>query len=184
MILIRKIKKIIKGYPKFRNIISIFYDILKKRPRISKTAILKRKSAIIIGANVDIGDYVIIKTGDEKVIIGENSQINPFTVIYSDSGVEIGKNVMIAPHCMIAGGNHEYRDLTKPMRYAGSFTKGKIVIEDDVWIGANVVITDGVKIGRGAIVAAGAVVTKNVEPYDVVGGVPAKFIFNRQTFKT
>jgi len=182
MIVIKKMRKYLSSFKIINYLFNSYHMALKKRSRIAKTAILKRKSAIIIGANVDIWDYVIIKTGTEKVIIGDNSQINPFTVIYSDSGVEIGDNVMIAPHCMIAGGNHEYRDLSKPMRHAGSFSMGKIIIEDDVWIGANVVITDGVRIGHGAIIAAGAVVTKNVDPFDVVGGVPARFIFNRQKY--
>lgn len=151
-----------------------------KRSRIAKTAILKKKSLIKIGQNVDIWDYVIIKTFKNYVTIGNNSQINPFTVIYGGSGVRIGQDVMIAPHVMIAAGNHEYKDLTKPMRFSGSTSRGAIIIEDNVWVGANSVITDGVHIGYGSIIAAGSVVTKNTNPYDVVGGVPAKFLFNRK----
>ena len=112
--------------------------------------------------------------------IGEYTQINPFTVIYGGSGVYIGDNVMIAPHCMIAAGDHDFKQIDLPIRHAGDLSKGPIVIEDGVWIGANVTITDGVIIGHDAVVAAGSVVTKNVSPYDIVGGIPAKKIANRR----
>jgi acetyltransferase-like isoleucine patch superfamily enzyme len=126
-----------------------------------------------------IKDYVIIQTFHSPVVIGENTQINPFTVMYNRTGIYIGNNVMIAPHCMLASGNHNYKQLDKPMISAGAYSSGPIVIEDDVWIGANCTITDGVKIGKGAVVGANSVVTKDVRPYDVVAGVPAKVINNR-----
>jgi len=85
---------------------------------------------------------------------------------------------MVAPNCMIAGGNHNYSRIDKPMMFQGSNSKG-IIIEDDVWIGANSSILDGVKIGKGAIIAAGSVVTKDVCAYDIVAGVPAKKINSR-----
>ena len=172
---LRNIPFVYSYYKKYKK-----YRMKIANPRISKTAILEKKSLIIIGKNVDIWEYVIIKTAKNKVIIGNNSQLNPFTVIYGGSGVEIGKNVMIAPHVMIVAGNHEYRDISIPMRDAGSYSRGKIIIEDDVWIGANAVITDAVHIKKGAIIGAGAVVTKDVAEYDVVIGIPAKKIFNRR----
>ena len=88
---------------------------------------------------------------------------------------------MIAPHCMIASGNHDHKQLDKPIRLAENISKGPIVIEDGVWIGANSTVTDGVRIGHNAVVAAGSVVTKDVEPYDIVAGVPAKVIGNRRS---
>jgi maltose O-acetyltransferase len=87
---------------------------------------------------------------------------------------------MIAPHCMIAAGDHDFTQLEKPMRFANSITKGPIIIEDNVWIGANVTITDGVRIGKDSVIAANSVVTKDVAPFDIVGGVPAKIIRNRK----
>ena len=146
---------------------------------IHHTAKLENKKLIVIKKYAEIQEYVIIKTYKNPVSIGKFTQINPFTVIYGGSGVSIGDNVMIAPHCMIASGNHDYKQLEKPMRHGGDFSKGKIVIEDGVWIGANSTITDGVIIGHDAVVSANSVVTKNVRPFDVVGGVPAKVISNR-----
>jgi acetyltransferase-like isoleucine patch superfamily enzyme len=152
---------------------------LFKKNYISKKAILIGGKLITIKENAEIHDYVIIKTFTNPVVIGKNTQLNYFTVIYGGSGVYIGDNVMIAPHCMIASGNHDYIQTKTPMRFSGSISKGPIIIEDDVWIGANCTITDGVVIGKGAVVAANSVITKNVAPYDIVGGVPARIINNR-----
>ena len=150
---------------------------------VHKTAQLERPELIKIGKGAEIKDYVIIRTYQGLVVIGENTQLNPFTVIYGGNSIHIGNNVMIAPHCMIAAGNHDYVQTDIPMRFAGTVTKGPIVIEDNVWIGANCTITDGVRIGRDAVVAANSLVNKNVDPYAIVGGVPAKVIGSRKREK-
>lgn len=147
---------------------------------LSDTAILENKDFIEIKNDAEIQDYVIIKTFENKVVIGSYTQINPFTVIYGGSGVVIGDNVMIAPHCMIVAGNHDFKQIEKPIRFAGNLTKGPIIIEDNVWIGANCTITDGVRIGNDAVIAANSVVNKDVPAYEIVGGVPAKSIGNRK----
>jgi len=154
-----------------------------KHRNISKTAILEKKHLIVISDKAIIRDYVIIKTGENKVTIGEYSTINPFTVLYGGSGIIIGNYVMIAPHCMLAAGNHDYIQLDKPMCLAGNLRKGPIIIEDDVWIGANCTIAAGVKIKTGAVIAANSLVNKDVNEYDIVGGVPAKIIGNRKIAK-
>ena len=87
---------------------------------------------------------------------------------------------MIAPHCMIAAGDHNFKQLEIPMRFAGGVTKGPIIIENNVWIGANVTITDGVRVGNDSLIAANSVVTRDVAPFDIVAGVPAKVIGNRK----
>lgn len=148
---------------------------------VHPTAQLDNKKLIRIMRRAEIQDYVIIRTYTHPVRIGEYTQINPFTVIYGGSGVFIGNNVMIAPHCMLAAGNHDYKQIDKPIRHAGNLSQGPIIIEDNVWIGAHVTITDGVTIGRDAVVAANSVVTRDVAPYDIVGGVPARVIGNRKT---
>jgi len=151
---------------------------------IHKTAQLDKRRLITIADNVEIKDYVIIRPYANPVTIGEYTQINPFTVIYGGSGVYIGNNVMIAPHCMIASGDHDFKQTEQPMRFAGFLSKGPIIIEDNVWIAANCTITDGVRIGKDAVIAANSVVTKDVEPYDIVGGVPAKVIGNRKILRS
>ncbi|GAB3637398.1 hypothetical protein GCM10027422_29880 [Hymenobacter arcticus] len=135
-------------------------------------------SNIFIDDYTELKDYVIIQSFG-KVTIGKYCQLNPFVVIYAGE-VIIGDNVMIAPHCMLSSGNHDYKQLEKPMRFAGDFTKGPIVIENDVWIGANVTITDGVTIGEGAVIAANSCVTKDIPPFAIAAGVPARVIKSRK----
>jgi acetyltransferase-like isoleucine patch superfamily enzyme len=94
-------------------------------------------------------------------------------VIRGQGGVEIGDRVYTSPFTQIIAVNHVFDDPTMPFIEQGITAEG-IVIEDDVWLGAGAVITDGVRVGKGAVVAAGAVVTKDVPPHTVVGGVPAK----------
>ena len=147
---------------------------------IDKTASLKSKKMIKIGKYAEIQEYVIIRAFNKPITIGRYTQINPFTVIYGFNEVVIGNEVMIAPHCMIVSGSHNYKQTDISMRFAKEFTKGPIIIEDGVWIGANSTILDGVRIGNNAVVAANSVVTKDVLPYEIVGGAPAKKIRNRK----
>jgi len=150
--------------------------VISPDARITPSA---RGSRIVIGAHTHIYDFVVIRpvggTGD--VIIGEHCYINPHSCLYSGNGIKFGNYVLVAPGCMIVPTNHAYGRRDIEIRHQGFLpSKGGVVIEDDVWIGANSVILDGAHIGRGAIVAAGSVVQGNVEPYALVGGTPAQFI--------
>jgi acetyltransferase-like isoleucine patch superfamily enzyme len=105
------------------------------------------------------------------------------------SNIIIGSKVMFGPHVSIHGGNHTTThvgrfmfDITEAEKCAGDDLD--VVIEDDVWVGTRAVILSGVTIGRGAIIAAGAVVTKNVPPYAIVTGIPAKVIRFRWDVET
>lgn len=89
--------------------------------------------------------------------------------------IEIGSHTMIGPNCVLRASDHVFDDPDLPIQFQGH-TGGSIVLEEDVWLGANVVVVSGVRIGKGSVVAAGAVVTKDVEPGSVVGGVPARLI--------
>jgi galactoside O-acetyltransferase len=118
-----------------------------------------------INGELKIGDYASL---------AENVQINA-----SQKGrIVIGNYVMIAPNVVLRASDHVTIRVDKLMREQGH-SGGDIVVEDDVWIASNVVVVADVRIGKGAVVAAGAVVTKDVEPYTVVGGVPAKFMKKR-----
>ncbi|TDQ09946.1 acyltransferase [Pedobacter metabolipauper] len=133
---------------------------------------------IRLSKNAEINKGVILWAGlDHGIEIGDYSQLNPYTTVYGN--VKIGKYVMIAPNVMLAGGGHGFKDISKPMLLQNSVSKGGIFIEDDVWIGANAVITDGVRIAKGAIVAAGSVVVKDVAAYAIVAGNPAVKIKSR-----
>jgi acetyltransferase-like isoleucine patch superfamily enzyme len=109
------------------------------------------------------------------ISIGRDSLIGEYTVIRGQGGVTIGDRVYTSPMVQIMAVNHVYDDPAQPFVSQGLTAEG-IVVEDDVWIGSGAVITDGVRVGRGAVIAAGAVVTEDVAPHTVVGGVPARIL--------
>ena len=154
-------------------------NALRPRVSIDRTAKLSGRKFIRLGRRALVCEYVIIRAAETGVEIGQFTQVGPFTVILGGSGVRIGDNVLIGPHVCIAAGNHDYRQVDRPMRFAGDLSAGPVVIEDNAWVGANVTITDGVRIGRDAVVAANSVVTRDVKAYDIVAGVPARVIGNR-----
>ncbi len=107
--------------------------------------------------------------------IGRDSLIGELNVLRGQGGITIGDRVYTAPLVQLLAVNHVYDDPARPMVEQGITAQG-ITVEDDVWIGAGAIITDGVTIGRGAVVAAGAVVTADVPPHTVVGGIPARVL--------
>jgi len=107
--------------------------------------------------------------------IGDDSLVGELNVIRGQGGIRIGNRVYTSPMVQLVAVNHVFDDPTRPFVDQGITAQG-ITVEDDVWIGSGAVVTDGVTIGRGAVVAAGAVVTRDVPPYTVVGGVPARVL--------
>ncbi|MBL7053954.1 acyltransferase [Patescibacteria group bacterium] len=113
-----------------------------------------------------------------NVKIGEKCSLNEGVIIDGTGEVKIGKGVRIAARTMINTADHK-TDSDKLIAEQG-FIIGKVIIEDDVWIGGHVIINKGVKIGKGSIIGAGAVVTKNIPPYSIAVGVPCKVIKKRE----
>lgn len=141
---------------------------------------------IIAGDRVTIGKHAIIRPTNiygsaigEGLKIGNNSSIGPYSYIGCSGYIEIGDNVMMSPRVSIYAENHlfDHPELTiKDQGVKREFVK----IEDDCWIAANTIILAGVTIGRGSVIAAGSVVTKDIPPYSIAGGVPAKVIKSRK----
>ena len=141
---------------------------------------------ITVGDRVTIGKYAVIRPVNlygtaigEGLKIGNNSSIGPFAYIGCSGLIEIGNNVIMSPRVSIYAENHLYAGLDEPIMQQG-VKRQFVKIEDDCWIAANSVILSGVTIGTGSVVAAGSVVTKDVPPYSVVGGIPAKIIKSRR----
>jgi len=131
---------------------------------------------INIGDNVSIEKGVVISTSEKgRIIIGNNVYIGEYCVLTSNEEIEIGDHVLISPHNDIVDFNHIYQDLNRPINQQG-FVAEKIKIQEDVWIGSGSKILMGVTIRKGAIIGAGSIVTKDVPPYHVVAGNPAKTI--------
>lgn len=160
--------------------------IISDTARVSKMADIEdstRGSKIVIDEGVSIDSFVKIKPagGAGDVHIGAHTVINSGTVIYTGNGVEIGAHVAIAANCTLAPTNHEVRardQLIMEQRFMPS--RGGIVIEDDVWIGANAVLLDGAVLRKGCVVGAGAVVRGELPAYSINVGVPARTIGYRQ----
>lgn len=136
-----------------------------------------RGTPISIGARTMVDAFVKIKPagGSGAVSIGADCAINSGTVMYTGNGITIGDAVLIAANCTLAPTNHAFGDTTKRIRDQGfQPSRGGIVIGDDVWLGANVVVLDGAVIGQGSVVAAGSVVRGELEPFSIYAGVPAK----------
>lgn len=120
------------------------------------------------GANFGIGS---------NIEIGNNSGIGVYCHVRGP--LKIGSDVMMGPEVRILTNSHVFDRTDIPMRFQGNKVEA-VEIGDDVWIGTRVIILPGVKIGKGSIIAAGAVVTKNVPSYSIVGGIPAKLIKYRK----
>lgn len=142
-----------------------------------------RGTKIIIGDYTEIYDFVCIRSvgGNGDIKIGAHCYINPSCVLYSGNGITLGDYVLLAPGVMLLPTNHAFSSRSTPIRHQGFLpSKNGIVIEDDVWIGANSVVLDGAHIGKGAIIAAGSTVLGNVPPYEIWGGGPAKKLRDRE----
>lgn len=129
---------------------------------------------ISLGNGCRIGRLCFLTAGNGSLTLDDNAAVSPCVHLSADDGwICIGKNVAIGPGTVIRAANHRFGRRDRPIMFQGH-ESGKVNIGDDVWIGANCVILPGVKIGKGAIVGAGAVVSRSVQPFTVVGGVPAK----------
>lgn len=133
-----------------------------------KTLCKKCGSNIRIGANVRMLNL-------KQLEIGDNVSIHDYCYIDASGGISIGDNVSIAHNCSILSTNHTWANLELPIKY-NSVTKGKVYIEDDVWLGCGVRLLAGVNVKSRCIIAAGAVLNKNTVANHVYGGVPAKII--------
>jgi len=141
------------------------------------------ESFIDIGANSYFCSNCVIKASDGWIKIGHDCSVNEFAILFGGGGLgggglEIGNDVRIAAHVRIVPMNHIYEDPETPIRLQKIKAIG-IKIEDDVWLGVGSTVLDGVTIGKGSVIGAGAVVTKDIPPYSIAVGIPAKVIKKR-----
>ncbi|WP_299361836.1 acyltransferase [Winogradskyella sp.] len=133
-----------------------------------------------LGEASTIEDFSAVNNGVGDVIIGDRTRIGLSNTIIGP--VSVGNDVRLAQNVVLSGLNHNYQDIDSPIHEQGVSTK-PIVIEDESWIGANVVIVPGVTVGKHSIVAAGSVVTKDIPQYAVAAGNPA-IVLKQYNFET
>ena len=133
-----------------------------------------------LGEASTIEDFSAVNNGVGDVIIGDRSRVGLSNTIIGP--VNIGNDVRLAQNVVLSGLNHNYAKIDSPIHEQGVSTR-PIVIGDESWIGANVVIVPGVTVGKHSIVAAGSVVTKDIPPYSVAAGNPAR-VLKQYNFET
>lgn len=138
-----------------------------------------QRSKIYLKSGVTLDRGVDISCSEQTSIeLGENTYINSYVCITGPGSIKIGNDCLIGPQSTIIASHHNFADSKQKIREQGGINKG-IVIEDDCWLGQGVRVIDGVRIGKGSIIGAGAVVNKDIPPYSIAVGVPAKVIRQR-----
>ncbi|MGV3000528.1 acyltransferase [Vibrio sp. E150_018] len=122
--------------------------------------------------NVRLAPGAIVRIGENQ--IGDHSYVGLYSYINGD--VTIGQHVLVGPHVSIVASNHLYDPTTDYFSARSDEVKGKVTVEDGVWLTTGVVITPGVTVGRCSLICANSVVTSNVPPYAIMAGSPAKQI--------
>jgi acetyltransferase-like isoleucine patch superfamily enzyme len=136
-----------------------------------------REGRLQIGAGALLEpDVWITAPGKARVRIGAGTFLNLGVMIAAEELVEIGDHCMLANGCFITDSSHRYDDPEKPVPWQGFTSKGPTRLGDNVWLGANVVVTSGVSIGERCVIGANSVVTRDVEPFSVAAGVPARVL--------
>ncbi len=145
------------------------------------------RRGIIFGERCTVGRNAIIRPSNvlfdevgEGFEMGNQSNLGAWAFVGCSGFIKIGSNVMMGPRVTLLAESHNFATTEIPMKNQG-VSRSFITIEDDCWIGASSTILPGVTVGIGSIIAAGAVVAKDVPPYSIVGGVPAKIIRSRKS---
>jgi acetyltransferase-like isoleucine patch superfamily enzyme len=153
-----------------------------KRVMVDDYAVLDAKghtSSIVLGDKILLGRNTILSCNNARISIGSLVSIGPFCFFASKSHIDVGSNVSIGSGTHLLAGTHAVDDPTTPIILQERISQG-ITVEDDVWIGSGSKILDGVTIGRGSIVGAGSVVSKDVPPFSMVLGNPARVLQKRK----
>jgi acetyltransferase-like isoleucine patch superfamily enzyme len=134
-----------------------------------------REGRLEVGAHTLFEPHVwITAPGDARVRIGSGTFLNIAVMVAAHGLVEIGDHCMFANGCFVTDANHRFDDLEKPVPWQGFSSKGPTRVGDNVWCGANVVITSGVTVGERCVIGANSVVTEDLEPFTIAAGIPAR----------
>ena len=121
-------------------------------------------------------DVWLTADGDARIRIGEGTFLNIGVMVAAGDLVEIGDHCMFANGCFVTDSNHRFDDPDRPITWQGFTSKGPTRVGDNVWCGANVVVTSGVTIGERCVIGANSVVTQDIPPFSIAAGAPAKVL--------
>lgn len=138
------------------------------------------KARVNIGKNVRIDRGVrILAANQSEITIGEGTRIGLYTVFNGGDSITVGEKTLISGFVYLQTSMHGFKDRNLSVQEQG-YDHLPVVLEEDVWLGTHVVILPGVRLEKGVVVGSNAVVTKSVEAYKVVGGIPAKELKERE----
>jgi acetyltransferase-like isoleucine patch superfamily enzyme len=136
-----------------------------------------REGRLEVGAGSLFEPHVwITAPGEARVRIGEGTYLNIAVMVAAAGLVEIGDHCMFANGCFVTDANHRFDDPDRPVTWQGFTSKGPTRVADNVWCGANVVITSGVTVGERCVIGANSVVTEDLPPFSIAGGAPARVL--------
>ncbi len=138
-------------------------------------ALREERLEIGAGALLEPGVW-ITAPGSARIRIGAGTFLNKGVMVAAESLVEIGDHCMLANGCFVSDASHRFDDPEKPITWQGFDSKGPTRIGDNCWLGANVVVTSGVTIGERCVIGANSVVTRDIEPFSIAAGSPAKVL--------
>jgi acetyltransferase-like isoleucine patch superfamily enzyme len=139
---------------------------------------------IRIGQNAYLGRNTILSCKEGSIYLDDYCNISANCSLLSETEIRLGKYCFLAGECyLVAGGNHSFEAISRPIMFQPSVSRGGIKIEEDVWLAAGVIVLDGITIGRGSVVGAGSVVTRSLPEYSVAFGSPARKVRDRRERK-
>lgn len=157
-------------------VVGVIHDIkIGKGSVIEPGAVISTEygGTISIGSGCQIMRGAMVMSYGGDIVIGDDSSVNPYSILYGHGGLSVGRYVRIAAHSIFIPANHTFDDPDVPIHHQPLSKRG-ITLGSDIWIGAGVRVLDGVCIGDGAVVGAGSVVTKDIEPYSINVGAPCR----------
>ena len=159
----------------------LFVALLKRRvyarrPFHGNAYEMLRQDRLRIGRYTFLESGITVQSASGRIEIGQRAYLSRGVTVGAIGLVEIGDFSLIGPGCYITDADHRFSNETVPVSDQGMSSKGPTVIEDNVWLGANVVVTSGVRVGRRSVIGANSVVTRDIPAFSVAAGIPAKVV--------
>jgi acetyltransferase-like isoleucine patch superfamily enzyme len=150
--------------------------VYARRPFHGNAYQMLTQGRLEIGRRTVLESGVTVQSATGRIRLGQRVYISRGVTIGAVDLVEIGDFALVGPGCYITDGDHRFDDLVVSVPDQGMRSKGPTVLEDNVWLGANVVVTSGVRIGRRSVIGANSVVTRDIPEFSVATGIPAKVV--------